>query len=835
MKRSAFFIAFALCVVAAFAQETGDDWFWGKPIAAIQWEGVKNADRKELDAITRPFIGKNLTDETWGDLQSRVYALDWFEAIEPSAVPSDAGKTGVIVKFSVKERPAILAIRVSGNSGLRTMEILDNVSEKAGDIYNSAKTRLDELSIRKLYLEKGYVDVAVSSSASATAEGTIVTFQVVEGDMVSISEIHFTGLSAFKENVLAGQLSLKKAGFLSKGAFEESKLEADRQKIVDYYRARGYIDAAVKDVLRSTVKNAKSGKNGLVLTFVVDEGKQWTYAGVSFAGNKVFSTAKLAAFFTQKPGSVLNFEILTRNKAALDDLYYENGYIFNSIQMRERRDAERLAIAYSIDIVERDRAHIESITFKGNSRTKDHVIAREIPLEVGDIFSKAKIIEGLRNLYNLQYFSSIEPQMLQGSDENLMDLVFAVEEQSTAEVQFGVTFSGIGSTSGEFPVSGLVKWNEKNLAGLGTTIGVELNASPTDQNLSLSYSDSWLFGKRISGSASLGFKHQSLSTAQDLLDPLFSDGVPDPYTSISEYESASSTLSSVYKMPYEYWSFTFGVSSGYQAHTAAGDLGFGLGFSSSLYNMMYDTSKYRPASEDMRDEANQWLWTNKIPLRAYLNNLDLWYNPSSGYYLSQKLTWAGIATSLEAQRYIRSDSRLDLFATLFDVPVFEGWNLKWVLGLHSSFSALLPHPGAGEAVVSPSDDLRIDGTFVGRGWRSINGIDDGRLLWDNWLELRMPIVPQYFWLDGFLDVDVLKTSSGLLTIGSDSATIRESDLGWDNLVMSAGLGLRFTLMQFPFRFYFAKRFSFDGNAIDWTPAGSDGGIDFVISMSQSLN
>ena len=53
MKRSAFIIAFALFVVAAFAQETGDDWFWGKPIAVIQWDGVKNADRKELDALER--------------------------------------------------------------------------------------------------------------------------------------------------------------------------------------------------------------------------------------------------------------------------------------------------------------------------------------------------------------------------------------------------------------------------------------------------------------------------------------------------------------------------------------------------------------------------------------------------------------------------------------------------------------------------------------------------------------------------------------------------------------------------------------------------------------
>ena len=95
-------------------------------------------------------------------------------------------------------------------------------------------------------------------------------------------------------------------------------------------------------------------------------------------------------------------------------------------------------------IVEQDRAHIESIAFKGNKKTKDFVLYRELPLEVGDIFSKAKIMEGLRNLYNLQYFSAVDPQMFPGSAENLMNLVISVEEQSTADIQFGITLSGLG-------------------------------------------------------------------------------------------------------------------------------------------------------------------------------------------------------------------------------------------------------------------------------------------------------------------------------------------------------------------------------------------------------
>jgi outer membrane protein insertion porin family len=841
MKRSLSVIAIVLFAVAAFAQQAEVDWFWGKPIAAIQWDGVQHADRKELDAIVRSFVGKTLTEEAFSALQAQVYALDWFDSIEPAAFPADEGKTKVIIKFTVKEKPSVTSLRLSGNAGLRTTEVLDAVTEKVGDIFNPAKVQLDELAIRKLYLEKGYPDAKVSSSTTAAADGGIViTFFVIEGTQVAIRVIHFTGNAAFTEKLLKSKIELKEAGFLQPGAFQESKLETDRQKIVDYYRQRGYVDAAVVDVIRSASPDPKTGKSGLSLTFVVSEGKQWKYGGITFKGNRVFPTDKLASFFTQKPGDVINYSRLLQEKARLDDLYYENGYIFNNLQLSESRDAEKQSLSYEVNIVERDRAHIESLTIKGNTKTKDYVIAREMPLEVGDIFSKAKIIEGLRNLYNLQYFSSVEPQMMPGSDENLMDLVLAVEEQSTADIQFGVTLSGLGTASDSFPISGNIKWNERNFLGTGRTLGVELNGSPTDQDVTLSYLDNWLFGKRISGGLNFSFQHKHLTTAQDLLYPRFDDGVPDPYNSLAEYEAATATLSDAYKMYYEYWAVTAGASGGYREHTVAGDLGFGGGLTSTLYNNSYDETKYRPASRDIREVANQWLWTNKIPLRAYLNNLDLWYNPSKGYYLSEKLTWAGILTSVEAQRYIRTDTKAEAYLTLFDIPVFSGWNLKWILGVHSAFSAILPQPGTTLAVVSPSDDLRIDGTFTARGWSSLYSVDDGRTLWDNWLELRMPILDQYIWLDGFLDADVFGTSSGLLSIGSASASVDTSktsfaQMDWNNLVMSMGFGLRFTIPQFPFRLYFAKRFSYDGSGINWKPAGSSGGLDFVISMSQALN
>ena len=88
------------------------------------------------------------------------------------------------------------------------------------------------------------------------------------------------------------------------------------------------------------------------------------------------------------------------------------------------------------------------------------MILREFTIEPGDIFSKGKLIDSVRNLYNLRYFSTVAPDLVQGSENNLVDVIVNLEEQSTASVQFGVTFSGV-TDADSFPLSVFVQWEDK--------------------------------------------------------------------------------------------------------------------------------------------------------------------------------------------------------------------------------------------------------------------------------------------------------------------------------------------------------------------------------------
>ncbi|HSV56008.1 MAG TPA: BamA/TamA family outer membrane protein, partial [Magnetospirillaceae bacterium] len=171
------------------------------------------------------------------------------------------------------------------------------------------------------------------------------------------------------------------------------------------------------------------------------------------------------------------------------------------------------------------------------------------------------------------------------------------------------------------------------------------------------------------------------------------------------------------------------------------------------------------------------------------------------------------------------------------IPVGEEWSLKWVLGAHTGLSVLLPKPGVDRSVMDQSK-LYIDGFFIGRGWRGLTDESfGGTLLWGNWVEVRMPLVERLLSLDMFLDAVTVLTDDGLLSFqdsisgGRDPAKTSLMDLGLENLAFSLGIGFRFTIPQFPFRFYFARRFVVDGaGRFTWASEG----MEFVISISQMM-
>jgi outer membrane protein insertion porin family len=836
--KTTFFTLVLLYVsVPGFAQQ----WYEGKPIKDIIFTGLKHVKVSELEGLMEPYRGRPFDDSLFWEIQGKLYALEYFDLINPSAVPADFNREEVILRFAVTERPTVGRINFVGNSGLRRSELLDTVSIKINDVINQAKIHVDEQAIINKYLEKGFPDIKVRSETQASGDSSIaLTFYITEGEKIAIEEFRFEGNAIFSTRTLKGQLSLKAKGLINSGAFQESKLIADRAAITQYYHDRGYIDAEIVDVTREINKDAK-GNNKLILTFKIYEGRIYTFGGITFGGNLIFSTEQLSALVRSKTGETINARRVEADLQSVADLYYENGYIFNTIGREESRDPAAGVVSYHVPIVERGRAHIENIIVKGNVKTKTSVILREIPLEPGDVFSKTKVMEAWRNLMNLQFFTSVAPETPPGSVDSLMDLVFVVEEQPTTDLQFGLTFSGSADPEA-FPISGLIKWNDRNLRGSGNQLGTEVNGTFDSVSVAVNYNQRWIFGMPLSGGFDFTVQWNERLAAMNNSAPFFygdeTYAFPDGFTSYEEYLYANKLPPQEFLMKYRQWYLSLGFSTGYRWSTAGGTLFLGGGVRTGFVLNSYDNDIYRPFDPALREGNNNWRPKNSTWLTISLDQRDLYYDPSKGYYLYERFGIYGLlGEEVEREHYLRSDTKAQQYFTLLNVPVTEKWNFRVILALHSGISFIFKQPGRDSDSFTPvmeeSNKLAVDGMFIARGWSSEYRVK-GLVLWENWVELRLPIVQGLLAWDFFFDAAGVETTQGYY-FGTNSDGKRNFTM--ENMRFSFGGGLRFTLPQFPFRFSLAKRFRVVDGEVVWEPGSMfrgdnpASGIDPVISFA----
>lgn len=836
-------------------------WYTNKPITDIRFEGLSIVQRSDVEGVTRPYLGKKYSDDVYHDLQADIINLDLFDGLPifTAIKGNDAGDTVVLI-IKVTEKPIVDAIEFSGNTKVHTGDLEGVLTTKKGDIVNQAKIDNDLTAVKAYYKEHGFLTATATYVVeNVDARRSKVIFKIEEGVQTAVKSIEFRGNTFVNSDTLRGMMETKaKFWLFQEGLFKEASLTKDLKTIETYYGDHGFIDARVIDVQRDLVLDPGTGKNMLNLIISIREGAESVFGGFSFVGNQIFPSDILQKQVHGKVGKTINKEILEADYQRVIDLYLENGYIFNNITREEVRDGK--TIKYVVHIVERPRAHIENISVKGNSKTKDKVILREIPLEDGDVFSKAKFVQGIQNLYNLQYFNSITPETPQGSADGLMDLILNVEEGKTADISFGLSFSG--STS--FPVSAQVKWTERNFMGNGQNLSLDSTFSPVQQSVTLSFTENWFLDQRMTLGGSLGVAHLSNTLVdQDVLSPTYSDKeIPDPYVD-NQYVFQSSTtyngktynagdlfpgvptsgdvsrynLITKYQydvnrgevlknaqMTYDSWQFNVGVNTGYSWYTPYGRFGVGTGERSILQEVTYNSDVYRPANEAVRDNLDVWKLDNQWWTKVSWDTRDLIYNPTTGTYVSETVTFGGGFLGGSAD-FTRSDTKIEQYVKLISWPVTDNYLFQLVFKARTAFSFLGPALG-GNLIVEPTDEIYIDGMLYGRGWGYQT---DGRASWTSGVELRTPVpfAEKFLWIDTWVDQNILIDISTTPELSNPfTRPLEDQKFAW-------GTGLRIVSPQFPIAIYLAKPFVFDsnGNLIWTTGDGIFGSADMKLVVS----
>jgi len=423
-------------------------------------------------------------DVSWEDIQRAVkqlWALGIFSDIQ--ILLDKKMPEGVFMTIKVKEYPRLEKIVIEGNKKIKKDEIEKEMGFFRGQILNSSQIVEAKKQLLKKYADKGYTLATIETKTYKSEKEGRVVLQVVihEGQKVQIKRIRFFGNTVFSDGKLRKQMKKTKENrWWGGGDFDKEKFEADKEKVVEFYRNHGYRDA---EIVSDSLYYGKE-KRDMFIDIWVRESQCYYVGKISWEGNKLFPDKFLTSLLEFGEGDVFSqkkFEESIQGKVG--GAYYDLGYIYAQINPREMlRGKDTLDVHFVID--EGNPVRIRKIQIAGNTRTKERVIRRELRIRPGDVFSKELLLRSQRELMMLNYFSKAIPNVLPVNEKE-MDISFKVEEKSTDTANLSAGWSELDRLIGN------VGLGMNNLFGNGQKLSLDWNFGRYYRAFSLGFTEPW--------------------------------------------------------------------------------------------------------------------------------------------------------------------------------------------------------------------------------------------------------------------------------------------------------------------------------------------------------
>ena len=791
---------------------SSDNWYEGKTITSIEFEGLSNVKAKTADSVVSQYVGKAFDDEVFSQLDADLYSQSWMDWMIVDAVESEGGVKLVI---TVNENPMISEIYILGNDKIRANAILEAQGLVKGGFYSTNNLNANVKLIKDYYLSKGYVDVSVEGSINEKDDNTvIVNYTINEGRQYKVRSVLFEGISGLSRDELKKLLTTKEKSFFDGGNFIASNMDADKSAIVNYYTTKGYPDAVItsSEVVPLDEESTESTRY-VNIVYTIDEGQLWTIGDITFSGNTIFSSDDISSLITVTEGERYNSERISGIYESIASLYYDNGYVY-SVVYPEIKKEEGNRVSISFIITEGVQTKVEEIRINGLTKTKPYVLERELAFKVGDVFSRSAFIQSQQNMYNTSLLKNISASLYPGNSEDGVICEFNVEEGNQMELQFGATF-GATELNG-FPVSGFLSLTNNNLGGTGRALSLSTEISPSKQALSLSISDNWVGDKRWGNGISISAERNVRSgilqkgIGSDFYDGRDTDKSTYPLGYENAYDwyyiNSQNYPSSNYLMNYDYYSFDVGYNSAYSWVFAPGILKVGGGVSVGLNHAVYDNTKYTPYELLIAKYNEKWQFSNKIHASLSWDGRNYVDKVPHGYVLSASYTYAGGVLG-GLSNYNKLSFSASAYRGIFQFGGKEdGKKKNLILGISSEVDVMLPqywlygdikgwqNPKSG---ATKYEMLYIDGMNIGRGFSVVY---DQAFLWNNQIDLTYPLAE-----------DVLSLEAFVSATGVQSDLNKINGISSINWYFAAGAGIKMEIPGFPLGLYLVKNATIKNN------------------------
>lgn len=471
-------------------------------VTAIEVRGNQIVSTNTILSKLRSREGGPLAQTTINEDLKRLYATGYFQDIKMEAEESHSGYRLVI---SVVEKPIVRQIVLKGFTLFKEDKLRKTMKVIEGQILDRKVIKEGVEEIKKLYAGKGYRFVNVKSEVDVNRESKEATvyISIEEGQKYIIRGVSFEGNTAFPEKKLVKMLRTKKRAtyLFRRGVFKEDLFNKDLERVSLFYQQEGYLDVKVIPDFKYD-----EDENSIYILVKVDEGQHYLTGDITITGNALFPQSDIWQELEMLPGKTYSQFYLSQDVEAIRAFYHSNGYVDARIipDVRLNRANGKVDIAYKIQ--EGDLYFIEKVVVRGNTKTKDIVIRRELRIRPGEKFDGDKIKKSKQRLENLGFFEEItydtEPSQ---TATNRKDLIFRVKEKRTGELSFGGGVSSVDRFVGFAEISqrNFDFLNFPRFTGGGQSLSVRARVGTISQDYSINFVEPYLFNKPISFGADI--------------------------------------------------------------------------------------------------------------------------------------------------------------------------------------------------------------------------------------------------------------------------------------------------------------------------------------------
>ena len=412
-----------------------------------------------------------------------------------------ARENGILV-VGLIERPAVTEINIEGNKAIETDQLMDALRDNGlaeGQIFRQVILEGMSQELQRQYVSQGRYGALVQTEVKQLPRNRVaVNIDIDEGDVAKIRHINIVGNSNFAEPVLLDQFEQNKTGWLSwitsDDKYSREKLSADLETLESWYLDRGYL----KFEVLSTQVSVSPDKESVFITVNVNEGDVYTISEIELAGDLIIPEAQARMLVLLREGVIFSQALMTASSDYITRRLGNEGYTFAEVEGYPQIDEDAKTATVTFLVKPGMRAYVRRIEFRGNTKTADSVLRREMRQMEGGSANNALIDMSKVRLERVGFFKevSVENIPVAGTNDQI-DVVYTVEEQPSGSVGANLGYSqGYGLQLG-------ANLTENNFFGTGKQVGVGINKSAYQSSLNFSYSEPYFTVDGVSAGYSI--------------------------------------------------------------------------------------------------------------------------------------------------------------------------------------------------------------------------------------------------------------------------------------------------------------------------------------------